>query len=56
MWKADIAKVIIAINYFHKTCQTWQDSEDASGFEYSRVLNIPEFWMLGLHRVPNMPE
>ena len=50
MWKADIAKVIIAVTYFRKTlhrrCLTgfliYQGSEYASGFEYARILNMSQ--------------
>ena len=58
MWKADIAKIIIAVYYFskmlHHGCLTgfqvrfgpwiYGGSEYVSGSKYARVLNITGFW------------
>ena len=53
IWKADIAKIIIAVIYFSKRSivDIWQGSEYVSGSEYPKVLNmplvlnVPEFWI-----------
>ena len=40
-WKADLAKIIIAVNYFDKRSIV----DVCHGFEYAIVLNIPGFWI-----------
>ena len=48
MWKADTAKIIVVVDYFckmlHLRCLTWF-SEYPLGSEYTRVLNMPRFWI-----------
>ena len=70
-WKADIAKLILAFNYFwkHSIVDVWQVFGCARVLnEYLRVSNTPGFWicqdseytrvlnMSALHRVLNMNE